>query len=232
MVLLHLPLLLLKPGSTQAPAAREHKTLAALPSKGVKGAETLWQFISMTEPSQWFYPTGDGFSRFNRKDALPPPELPAYAFNKILLPPVTFDETHLALGELPNEESDFLTLSVFTSTPSPSEKKVPMVLTRWRRVGGGTILPEHAPKVSAESVEMLKNRGCLNFNGEFSPTRLEIQYRPGFSMPRILLRGSCGNSELDLCAVSALREALHANGADSKRFSRLTDCVLEVDWLL
>lgn len=231
-LLLHLPLLLLKPGASQTIAPQEHKTLAALPSKGTEGAESLWQFISMIEPSQWFYPTADGFSRFNKKKALPPPELPTYAFQKVLLPAVTFDESHLALGELPAEDTDFLKLPVFTSLPPKKEGTIPMVLARWRRVGGGTLLPEHAPKVTAESIEMLKNRGSLNFNGNPSPTRMEVQYRPGFSMPRILLRDSCGNAALDQCAINALREALHANGADSKQFQRLTDCLLEVDWLL
>lgn len=232
-VLLHLPLLLLKPGSTQATALQEHKTLAALPSQGTGGAEALWKYISMTEPSQWFYPTKDGFSRFNQKKAAPLPELPVYAFQSILLPPEQFDESHLVPGELPEDDGDFLRLPVYTSAPPQKEKAIPMVLARWRRVGGGTLLPESAPKVSAESVDMLKKNGSLNFNGNsVLPTRLEVQYRPGFSMPRILLRESCGNTALDQCAISALREALHSNGADAKSFSRLMDCMLEVDWLL
>lgn len=230
--LLHLPLLLLKHDDSKIALEQEHKTLGAVPSEGTPGNERLWQIILLTEPSQWFYPTKDGFSRFNRKDPLPEPVLPPFEFRRILLPQTVFEESHLICGELPADDGDFLKLPIFTNTPPKEEKAVPMMLSRWRRVGGGTLLPESAPQIPQEVIETLKSQGSEKMSGLFSPTRIEVQYRPGFSMPRLLLRDTCGNPDLDQCALNALRKALHENGADLKTYSRLTDCLLEVDWLL
>lgn len=97
------------------------------------------------------------------------------------------------------------------------------------------------PALSPESLALLEDpeirRRLWDRQGAFGgvgepATVMELQFLPGFSMPRVLLRASCGIDELDQAALKALRGFLRRQagprlweGIPASRFS------LCVEWL-
>ena len=194
-------------------------------------ANTLrsWEWIELTEPSQWFYPTKEGFSQFNRVVPLPWPVLEGYVPRPVLLPEQTFPESRL-VASLPRiEEQNFLDLAADIAEPAQDTREIQVIAPRWRRVGGHSL--QNPPQLTAQEQTFLKEPAILaKLSDACQPTRLEVQFRPGFSLPRIVLRESCGATELDQAAMRALRENLRQLGANELAFPRVSSVLLEVDW--
>ncbi len=194
-------------------------------------ANTLrsWEWIELTEPSQWFYPTKEGFSQFNRVVPLPWPVLEGYVPRPVLLPEQAFPESRLVASLPRMEEQNFLDLAADIAEPAQDTREIQAVAPRWRRVGGHSL--QNPPQLTAQEQTFLKNPAILaKLSDACQPTRLEIQFRPGFSLPRIVLRESCGATELDQAAMRALRENLRQLGANELAFPRVSSVLLEVDW--
>ncbi len=245
-LLLHLPFLLLPRGEETRSALSSPSRLAAIsrPDKVVTPQEkALWQWIAMMEPSQWYYPTGEGFSRFNRRAPLPWPEAPAFLLTPRALSPLALSSHRLSPVLPPPDDLALLPVlpSVSPLVPSGEDSPLPLLPPQWRREGGGVWTSP--PSLSSEALALLEKpeirqrlwehrEGILGETLPRPSTVMELQFLPGFSMPRLLLRRSCGVPELDQDALHALRSLLRRQsgprlweGAPAARFS------LAVEWL-
>lgn len=242
--LLHLPFLLLKQGMEKHQEEQAPSRLAAIArpeNLTTSQEEALWQWIRMLDPSQWYYPTEEGFSRFNRRAPLPWPEAPRFSLSPQAPSPLSLPENRLEL-RLPPPDDSVLLPAPPALEPLVAEWKptpFPPLPPQWRRLGGGVL--ESPPSLSPESLALLEDpeirrrlwdrQGALGGVAE-PATVMELQFLPGFSMPRVLLRASCGIDELDQAALKALRGFLRRQagprlweGIPASRFS------LCVEWL-
>ncbi|MGN0866267.1 MAG: hypothetical protein ACI4SG_01130 [Oligosphaeraceae bacterium] len=245
-VLLHLPFLLLPRGEEARSSSPSPCRLAAIscPEQVVTSQEkALWQWIDMTEPSQWYYPTGEGFSRFNRRSPLPWPVAPSFRLTPLELVPLSPPSHRLSPVLPPPDDLALLPAlpPVAPLVPAGEDSPLASLPPQWRREGGGVLTAP--PSLSPDALSLLEKpeiRQRLwqhreSVLGETLPrpaTVLELQFLPGFSMPRVLLRRSCGVPELDRDALRALRSVLRQQtgprlweGAPASRFS------LAVEWL-
>ncbi len=245
-LLLHLPFLLLPRGEEKRSSSPPAYRLAAIsrPENVATSQEMeIWKWIEMAEPSQWYYPTGEGFSRFNRRSPLPWPQAPSFALTPLPLSPLSLPDHRLAPALPPPDDLALLPAlpAVAPLVPVREDSPLDPLPPQWRREGGGVL--KTPPPLSPETLALLEKpeiRQRLwqqqeNGLGESLPrpaTVMELQFLPGFSMPRVLLRRSCGVPELDQEALHALRTVLRRQagprlweGAPASRFS------LAVEWL-
>ena len=109
--LLHLPFLLLKQGMEKHQEEQAPSRLAAIArpeNLTTSQEEALWQWIRMLDPSQWYYPTEEGFSRFNRRAPLPWPEAPRFSLSPQAPSPLSLPENRLELRLPPPDDSVLL----------------------------------------------------------------------------------------------------------------------------
>ncbi|GEM_PF-6121783 len=238
LVILHLPIVLMHQDETTAISEEAHGQLFAIVNEDTEGIsaseKSLWQWIHLTEPSQWYYPTPEGFSRFNRRptgkdDPLPPPYLPGYTQPARNLPALKFPPSVISAALPPMNGQDFLKLGVFIAdTPEPGSEPQEQ-LARWRRIGGGTLqnppdLGEDKKLLQDEDIrKSLLSQGC-------KPTILEVNFRPGIPLPRILVRDTCGVDALDMAARRALRNALYSRHLNDQPCEKPFALFFEVDW--
>lgn len=234
-LLLHLPFLLLKPGSEEAAPAQPQRRLAAIaqPEAAHTSSEkALWRWIEFSDPSQWYFPTAQGFSRYNVFAALPGPALPHFTLSPAAVPEVPLVESRLEGHLPPLDERGFLALEC-ASLPDPvlpERGELPFPAPRWRILGGGVLanppeFPDEVSKLVQESWEKKEISGLI-------PTVMEVEFLPGFSVPRLLLRSSCGVAALDRAALDALRGFLRRKagpalweGAPAARFQLLVEWI-------
>lgn len=234
LAILHVPIFWMrqeKPTSAIEESQGELFAIVTGTEKGKSSAESsLWQWIHMVEPSQWYYPTTDGFSRLNQRKAIPGPILRGYVQPTNTLPPLEFPSSHLEATLPPMNGQDFLTLPVFIAeTPIPGNLEPDPQPPRWRRIGGNTLA--ESPKFTAEELSLLQDpeiqatltQTCL-------PTTLEVNFRPGMPLPRILIRESCGVHELDMAALRAMRKALYLRGVSDLPCEKDLVFFYSVDW--
>ncbi len=234
-VLLHLPFLLLKPGSEEPAPVQPQRRLAAIAqpeAARTPSEKALWRWIEFSDPSQWYFPTAQGFSRYNVFAALPGPELPHFTLSPAPLPEVPLAESRLEGNLPPVDERGFLALkSVSLPEPVlPERGELPFPAPRWRILGGGVLanppeFPEEVWKLRQESWKKKELSGLI-------PTVMEVEFLPGLSVPRLLLRSSCGVPALDRAALDALRGFLRRKagpalwqGAPAARFQLLVEWV-------
>ena len=235
-VLLHLPLLLLKPGSEEAAPTQPQRSLAAIaqPEEARTPSEkAFWRWIEYSDPSQWYFPTAQGFSRYNVFGALPGPELPHFALSPAEPPKVSLSESRLEGHLPPLDERDFLGLKC-ASLPepvAPETDPLAFLAPRWRILGGGVLA--NPPEFSAETLKLRQESWQKKELSGFLPTVMEVEFLPGLSVPRLLLRSSCGVAALDRAALDALRGFLRRKagpalweGAPAARFQLLVEWAL------
>lgn len=225
LVVVHLPFILnTRKDTPQAPTPQPtHRKEVSTILNQDAWEKDFQKWLAIVNPWHWYL--GDyhlGFSQVNilrRHSALP--DFPAY------IAPTSAPATHnvvpkaLELSHSTAAINNYWELyqpEFLPPPPAPTQHKV-----RWRRKNGREL--RQAPVIPDDILqhwEESQKAGIIR-----DVTTLQITFTTAMPIPRIILRGSCGDQQLDQAAIRAVRDYLRQLPQDDTYSGTLW---LEADW--
>lgn len=239
-IILHVPFLLVKARNGNAQNQQNdqfvnHSPRAFLfPPRNAKNLDkyilAIYEWADFDDPTVIIHPNPDyGFTKFIPKT--PPQEV-------IPLPEVEPPRTEKSFPDIPDKNLETKARSTAENIQASWNKDTHLNLPAPQRIvrprgvfwtteyGSKLINP---PKLDEEKQNLALLKGVPK-----SVTKIEVDPNPNLPLKRIILRESCGNKDLDLLAVEAVRNALE-NAGDKPLlpgFSPTQPVTLVVDWRL
>ncbi|MFA6814827.1 MAG: hypothetical protein WCS73_00845 [Lentisphaeria bacterium] len=242
---LHAPLLVLRPVDNTILATvlenRKPKVVALRPgtSKSCTFFEKeLYRWAEVADCSKnYLLDLKEGYLQFITMSAPRPPVFfPKIKIVPISIPDFVFPQTVVSCTELSLEDSILQNWPLNNTLPFIKDSKVVWENgVFWQLYHKGGL--KNPPVLSSEEIKQLQEG--LSLSDIKDTTILEVILQPGLSVPRVIIRQTCGVVLLDSAAVRALRKTIEEQlrqlnitnpHTSENSFSLRKSFLFEVDW--